>query len=221
MASFNKWQTLESIHSTGIVPVFYHADCVIAQNVLQACYIGGIRVFEFTNRGDFAHEVFAELVKFAKKECPEMILGAGSIVDPSTAALYIQIGANFIVGPCLNTEIAKVCNRRLIPYIPGCGSVSEIGLANEVGCDICKIFPAESVGGTSFVKNIKAPMPWVSLMATGGVEPTEESLSSWGKAGITCVGMGSCLFPKKSIESESWEEITSLCRKAIAYFGKA
>lgn len=215
MARFNKLQTIEAMRSTGMVPVFYHADTEIAQNVLKACYAGGVRVFEFTNRGDFAQEVFAALVKYAAKECPDMILGIGSVVDPGTAAMYLQLGANFVVGPLFNPEISKVCNRRLIPYIPGCGSVSEIGAAQEVGCDVCKIFPAGNVGGPSFVKNVKAPMPWSMLMVTGGVEPTKENLTAWVKAGVTCVGMGSNLFPKEVIAAAEWDKITALCKDAL------
>ena len=220
MARFNKMQVLDAIVSTGMVPVYYNKDVEIAKQVVKACYKGGVRAFEFTNRGDFAHEVFAELIKFATKECPELVLGVGSIVDAGTASLYLQLGANFVVGPLFNPEIAKVCNRRLIPYTPGCGSVSEIGFAQEVGCDLCKIFPAGNVGGPSFVKNIKAPMPWSMIMATGAVEPTEENLSAWFKAGVTCVGMGSKLFPKEMIAAGNWEAISTLCRDALATIKK-
>ncbi len=220
MARFNKMQVLDAIVSTGMVPVYYNKDVEIAKQVVKACYEGGVRAFEFTNRGDFAHEVFAELIKFATKECPELVLGVGSIVDAGTASLYLQLGANFVVGPLFNPEIAKVCNRRLVPYTPGCGSVSEIGFAQEVGCDLCKIFPAGNVGGPSFVKNIKAPMPWSMIMATGAVEPTEENLSAWFKAGVTCVGMGSKLFPKEMIAAGHWEAISTLCRDALATIKK-
>ena len=220
MARFNKMQVLDAIVSTGMVPVYYNKDVEVAKQVVKACYEGGVRAFEFTNRGDFAHEVFAELIKFATKECPELVLGVGSIVDAGTASLYLQLGANFVVGPLFNPEIAKVCNRRLVPYTPGCGSVSEIGFAQEVGCDLCKIFPAGNVGGPSFVKNIKAPMPWSMIMATGAVEPTEENLSAWFKAGVTCVGMGSKLFPKEMIAAGNWEAISTLCRDALATIKK-
>ena len=220
MSRFNKMQVLDAIVSTGMVPVYYNKDVEIAKQVVKACYEGGVRAFEFTNRGDFAHEVFAELIKFATKECPELVLGVGSIVDAGTASLYLQLGANFVVGPLFNPEIAKVCNRRLVPYTPGCGSVSEIGFAQEVGCDLCKIFPAGNVGGPSFVKNIKAPMPWSMIMATGAVEPTEENLSAWFKAGVTCVGMGSKLFPKEMIAAGNWEAISTLCRDALATIKK-
>lgn len=206
---------------TGMVPVFYHPDAAIAQQVVKACYEGGVRAFEFTNRGDFAHEVFEALVNYAAKACPELILGIGSIVDPSTAAFYLQLGANFVVGPCFNAEITKVCNRRLIPYIPGCGSVTEIGYAQEAGCDLCKIFPAGNVGGPSFVKNVMAPMPWTRLMATGAVEPTEENLTAWMKAGAACVGMGSKLFPKEAIAAGDWDQITTLCRFSLESIRKA
>lgn len=220
MARFNKIQTLTTIARTGMVPVYYHKEIEVAKLVVKACYEGGVRAFEFTNRGDFAHEVFAELSKFAAKECPELILGAGSIVDAPTAALYLQLGANFIVGPLFNPDIAKICNRRLVPYTPGCGSVSEIGFAQETGCDLCKIFPAGNVGGPSFVKNIKAPMPWAMIMATGAVEPSEENLSAWFKAGVTCVGMGSKLFPKEAIETKNWKAITQLCSDTLSIINK-
>jgi len=220
MAKFNKIQVLTAMSKTGMVPVFYHKDAEVAKNVVKACYDGGVRTFEFTNRGDFAHEVFGEVVKFAAKECPEMILGIGSIVDPATAALYLQLGANFVVGPLFNPEVAKVCNRRLVPYSPGCGSVSEIGFAQEAGCDLCKVFPAGNVGGPSFVKNVKGPMPWAMLMVTGAVEPTEENLSAWIKAGVTCVGMGSNLFPADVIAAREWDKIADLCRDTLAIIQK-
>ena len=215
MARFSKIETLSAMLSTGIVPVFYHPDAQTARQVVKACYDGGIRAFEFTNRGEFAHEVFAEVSRFAARECPELILGAGSVVDAPTAALYMQLGANFIVGPMFNPEVAKACNRRLVPYTPGCGSVTEIGTAQEAGCDLCKVFPAGSVGGPSFVSNVKAPMPWSLLMATGAVEPTEENLSGWFRAGVACVGMGSKLFPADAVARGDWAQVAERCRSAL------
>lgn len=211
---FSKIQVLTAMTETGIVPVFYHKDIETAKNVLKACYDGGVRAFEFTNRGDFAHEVFGELVKFAAKECPELILGVGSIVDAHTAALYLQQGANFVVGPLFNPEVAKVCNRRCVPYTPGCGSVSEVGFAQEAGCDLCKVFPGD-VLGSAFVKGLKAPMPWSMIMVTGGVKPEEDNLKKWFAAGATCVGMGSNLFPSDVIKNQDWKEITALCKSAL------
>ena len=215
MAKYNKLQVLEAMNSTGMIPVFYHSDIEIAKNVAKACYLGGVKTFEFTNRGEFAHEVFGELSKYIAKACHGLILGVGSIVDAPTASLYIQLGANFIVGPLFNPDVAKVANRRSVPYTPGCGSVSEVGFAQEAGCDLCKIFPGD-VLGPNFVKGLKAPMPWSLLMVTGGVKPEEANLKTWFDAGVTCVGMGSNLFPKEVIASKDWGKITELCENALA-----
>ena len=214
MAKYDKLQVLTTMQETGMVPVFYHADAAVAKLVIKACYDGGVRAFEFTNRGDFAHEVFAEVVKYANKELPGMIVGVGSVVDPATAALYIQLGANFVVGPVFNPAVAPVCNRRLIPYCPGCGSVSEVSAAQEAGCDLCKVFPGD-VLGPAFVKGLRAPMPWSRLMVTGGVKPERANLEAWFKAGVTCVGMGSNLFPKDVIAAGEWSKITELCKNAL------
>ena len=219
MARFDKLQVLKKIGETGMVPVFYHKDPEIAKKVIKACYEGGVRAFEFTNRGDFAHEVFAECVKYAATECPEMAMGVGSVVDASTAALYIQMGACFVVGPLFNPDIVPVCNRRLIPYCPGCGSVSEIGKAQEMGCDLVKVFPGD-VYGPSFVKSVLAPCPWSKIMVTGGVAPTEENLSAWMKAGVYCVGMGSLLFPKDRVAAQDWQYVTDKCREALGYIAQ-
>lgn len=220
MAKFLRTEVYQAMINTGVVPVFYHADAEVAKQVVKACYEGGIRVFEFTNRGDFAQEVFAELIKWANKECPEMMLGIGSIVDAPTAALYIQSGANFVVGPLLNPEIFKVCNRRQIAYLPGCATTTEIGFAQELGAEIVKVFPGGNIGGPSFVKNIKGPMPWSRIMVTGGVEPTEESLSAWFKAGVTCVGIGSNLFPEEVLSNREWVKITEICQKSLSIIAK-
>lgn len=214
MATYSKIQVIQTMKETGMVPVFYHSDAETAKHVLKACYDGGVRAFEFTNRGDFAQEVFGELVKYARKELPGMIVGVGSVVDAPTAAMYIQLGTNFVVGPLFNQEIAHVCNRRLIPYCPGCGTVSEVGAAQEAGCDLCKVFPGD-VLGPAFVKGLRAPMPWSQIMVTGGVKPERENLEAWFKAGVTCVGMGSNLFPKDAVASADWDRITGLCRTAL------
>lgn len=204
------------MQDTGMIPVFYHKDAEICKQVIMACYKGGVRVFEFTNRGDFAHEVFAELNKWAAVSCPDMILGVGSVVDSGTASLYLQLGANFIVSPILDEETARVCNRRKVAWSPGCGSLNDISHAEELGAEIVKIFPGSSVGGAEFVKAVKGPCPWSSIMPTGGVEPTEENLSKWFNAGVCCVGMGSKLFPAAVISSCNWEYITDKCKEVFS-----
>ena len=208
MARFTRTDVIVRIRETGIVPIFYHKDAETCRNVIKACYAGGLRVFEFTNRGDFAHEVFSELNKWAEKEVPDMITGVGSVVDAGTTSLYIQLGANFIVSPILNAEMARVCNRRKILWAPGCGSVSEISYAEELGADIIKIFPGSSVGGPDFIKSVKGPCPWTSLMPTGGVEPTIENLKEWFDAGAPCVGMGSNLITKDIIAKKDWNGLS-------------
>ena len=215
MAKFDKIQVINKIAAAPMVPVFYHKDAAVACAVLKACYEGGVRAFEFTNRGDFAHEVFNEVIKFAARECPEMAVGVGSVVEPGTASLYMQMGACFVVGPLFNPEVAKACNRRQVPYIPGCGTVSEVGAAQEAGCEVCKVFPGD-VLGPKFVKGLMAPMPWSKLMVTGGVEPTEENLSSWFNAGTFAVGMGSKLFPKDKVTAGDWKYVSDKCREALA-----
>lgn len=220
MAKFDKLAVMQKIGETGMVSVFYHSNAETAKKVIKACYDGGVRAFEFTNRGDFAQEVFAECVKFAAKECPELALGIGSVVDAPTAALYIQLGACFVVGPLFNPDIVPVCNRRLVPYCPGCGTVSEIGKAQELGCDLCKLFPGD-VYGPAFVKGMMAPCPWTKLMVTGGVAPTKENLTAWVKAGVYCVGMGSKLFPKEEVAAGNWQYITDKCKEALGYIAEA
>lgn len=215
MAKFDKLSVMQIIGAAPMVPVFYHADAEIAKKVLKACYDGGVRAFEFTNRGDFAQEVFAQVVKFAAVECPDMAVGVGSVVEPGTASLYMQLGACFVVGPLFNPEIAKVCNRRGVPYVPGCGTVSEVGFAMEAGCDLIKVFPGD-VLGPKFVKGLLAPMPWTKLMVTGGVEPNADNLTGWFKAGVYSVGMGSKLFPKDKVAAGDWQYVTDKCAEALA-----
>ncbi len=215
MARYSRIDVVLRIRETGIIPVFYHKDPDVCKGVIKACFEGGISVFEFTNRGDFAHDLFSELNKWAGKELPGMIMGVGSVVDAGTASLYIQLGANFIVSPVLNPEMARVCNRRKILWSPGCGSLTEISYAEELGAEIVKIFPGSSVGGPDFVRAIKGPCPWTSIMPTGGVEPTVENLREWFEAGVTCVGIGSNLITKELIQKKDWDGLAGKVAGAI------
>lgn len=193
---------------TGLVPLFYHNDIDLCKRVLKACYDGGARILEFTNRGDFAHEVFQQLNKYVLQELPGMMLGVGSVTDAGTASLYLQLGANFVVTPILREDIALVCNRRKILWSPGCGSLTEIARAEELGAEIVKVFPGSTLG-PGFVKAIKGPCPWTSIMPTGGVSPDPENLKSWFDAGVTCVGMGSKLITKSVLQSGDFEQLTA------------
>ena len=215
MARFTRIQVAQTMAETGMVPVFYHNDIEVCKAVVKACYDGGVRLFEFTNRGDFATLVFAELNKWTIENCPDMIMGVGSIVDEGTAAMYIALGTNFVVAPLIDEGTAKVCNKRKIAWSPGCGSVSEIGKAHELGAEVVKIFPGQQVGGPEFVKAVKGPMPYASIMPTGGVSPDESNLKKWFDAGVTCVGMGSQLFPKEVLAEKNYSFITNKCVEAL------
>ena len=216
MASKDKLSVLLAMMDQSVIPVFYHPDVELCINVIQACANAGAKCVEFTNRGDFAAHVFYDLAKHFAKADPSVIMGVGSIVDAPTAALFIANGAKFVVGPLLNAEVAKVCNRRGIPFSPGCGSASEISYAQELGCDIIKVFPGSSVGGPGFVKNVLGPMPWTKIMPTGGVEPTEESLRQWFGAGIVACGIGSNMITKAMLDAKDFKGIEENVRRVIA-----
>ncbi len=220
MARFTRIEVALQMKESGVIPVFYHSDLEVCKSVVKACYDGGLRLFEFTNRGDFAHEIFSELNKFIIKEMPGMILGTGSVVDAGTASLYIQLGSNFIVSPVVKEEMALVCNRRKILWSPGCGSLTEISRAEELGAEVVKIFPAPSVGGPEFVKTVRGPQPWTNIMPTGGVNPTEESLRTWFDAGVYCVGMGSNLVTSEIINNKDWKLLTDNVTTLVSLYKK-
>jgi len=215
MAKYSRIEVVLQMKENGIVPVFYNADIAICKQVLKACYDAGLRTFEFTNRGDFAHEVFADLNKYAKAELQGMIMGVGSVLDAGTTSLYLQLGADFIVSPIVNAEMVKACNRRKVAWMPGCGSVTEISYAEELGAEVVKIFPGAQVGGPAFVKGVKGPLPWASIMPTGGVSPTEENLKEWIAAGVHCVGIGSKLFIKNTEGAYDYAAITQTISSAL------
>jgi len=214
MARISRLALYQTIRQVPLVPVFYHPDDEICLGVLSACYRAGVRAFEFTNRGDFAHERFAHLSRICAHEFPDLALGAGTILDGPTAALYLQLGADFIVGPTFNEEIARVCNRRKVAYMPGCATLTEITTAHEWGVEVVKVFPGE-VLGPNFVKSLKGPLPFATAMVTGGVEPNRESLSKWFTAGAIAVGMGSQLFPKDVLANRAFNKIEETVSEVI------
>jgi 2-dehydro-3-deoxyphosphogluconate aldolase/(4S)-4-hydroxy-2-oxoglutarate aldolase len=221
MAKFTSIKVYNTIIEQGLVPVFYNGDFEISKNIVNAIVNGGGKIVEFTNRGDFAYQIFTKLVQFFDQKEPELIFGVGSVIDPYTASLYINNGANFIVGPVLNPKIAKICNRRRIPYSPGCGTPSEISYAEELGCEIIKIFPAGTLGGPNFVKAILAPTPWTKIMPTGGVDITEESINAWFSAGVVAVGIGSKLITKELIATKNWDGIAKNVSNTLDLIKKA
>lgn len=221
MARFTRMETLNAILDCGLVPVFYNPDVKVAKKVVEAVADGGCRIVEMTNRGDRAYVVFQELVAHFEEARPELILGVGSVIDAPTAALYIANGANFVVGPTLCAETARVCNRRKVPYSPGCGSVSEIQAAHDLGAEIVKVFPGGQVGGPAFVKAVLGPCPWTLLMPTGGVEPTEESVSAWIGAGAAALGIGSKLISKDLVAKGDFNAITERVKRTLELIQQA
>ncbi len=215
MAAKDRMAVLTAMMDQSVIPVFYHPDVELCTQVIQACANGGAKCVEFTNRGDFAAQVFLDVTRHFAKVDPSVIMGVGSIVDAPTAGIFIANGAKFVVGPLLNAEVAKVCNRRGIPYSPGCGSATEIGDAQELGCEIIKVFPGSSVGGPDFVKSVMGPMPWTRIMPTGGVDPTEESLRKWFGAGIVACGIGSNLITKKLLDARDFQGIEDSVRRTV------
>lgn len=219
MARYSRIEVATTMKENGMIPLFFHSDIELSKKVLKACYDGGSRLMEFTSRGDFAFEVFGALNKYALAELPGMILGVGSVTDAAAASLYMQLGANFIVTPVLREDIAIACNRRKVLWSPGCGTLTEIAKAEELGCEIVKLFPADTYG-PDFIKGIKGPSPWTSIMPTGGVFPTEESLSSWINAGATCVGLGSQLISKEILDKNDFEGLKNKVSQVLEIIKK-
>ena len=219
MAQYTRIEVASIMKEQGMVPLFYHPNIPLGKKILKACYDGGARLLEFTARGDFAYEVFLELHKYAIKELPGMVMGVGSITDAAAASLFMQMGANFIVTPSLREDIAKVCNRRKVLWSPGCGTLTEINNAEELGCEIVKLFPGATYG-PGFVKAIKGPQPWTSIMPTGGVSTEETNLKGWFDAGVTCVGMGSKLISKAVLEKEDYDGLKIKVKETLALIKK-
>ena len=206
---------LTALEAQGVAPVFYHPDPEVSLAVIRACARGGAKAIEFTNRGDFAVDLFGDIARELQRTDPDIILGIGSVVDAGTASLYLNRGARFVVSPCLVPEVARVCNRRMTAYFPGCGSVTEIGQAHELGCDIVKLFPGASVGGPDFVKAVLGPMPWTKIMPTGGVDPDEASIARWFGSGIVAAGMGSKLITDAAVKAGDWAGIEAQVRRTV------
>jgi 2-dehydro-3-deoxyphosphogluconate aldolase/(4S)-4-hydroxy-2-oxoglutarate aldolase len=221
MARFDRLTVLNTMLEIGVVPVFYNGDLETAIKIIEACAAGGILVAEFTNRGNQAMEVFKDLVNYFGKANPSVILGVGSIADAPTAGIAIAYGANFVVGPLLNADVAKVCNRRKVAYMPGTSSPSEISAAEELGCEIVKVFPGTQVGGPSFIKAVKAPMPWSRLMPTGGVSATEENIKAWINGGAACLGIGSSLVRKDWVAAGEFDKMTETASKVVKWIKEA
>jgi 2-dehydro-3-deoxyphosphogluconate aldolase/(4S)-4-hydroxy-2-oxoglutarate aldolase len=221
MARFHRLDVTKDLLEAGLLPLFYNGDLNTAVELVAACARGGARVVEFTNRGEAAYPVFLELVRHFAKADPFVILGVGSVMDAPTASLYLAAGANFIVGPSLNPEISRLCNRRKVLYIPGCATETEIATAEELGAEFCKIFPADSAGGPKFISAVMAPCPWHRLLPTGGVDATEPSVTEWIKAGAAALGMGSKLVTPALVAARDFDGLAAKTCDCIGWIQKA
>jgi len=215
MKRISKEEINNIIIGIGMVPLFYFGDWGKAVKATKAVYDGGCRVIEFTNRGEMALDVFKKIVELQKNEYPEMVIGVGSIIDALSAVNFIKEGADFIVGPTFDKEVAEICNKKDILYIPGASTPTEIANSYKSGSEIIKIFPASSLGGPGFIKAILGPMPWLKLMVTGGVKADQDEIKKWFEAGVVCVGLGSDLINKSIIEKEKFNIITDKVAKIL------
>jgi 2-dehydro-3-deoxyphosphogluconate aldolase / (4S)-4-hydroxy-2-oxoglutarate aldolase len=217
MARFLRLEVIQTILEAGVLPLFYHGETGTAVELVAACARGGARAVEFTNRGELAYPVLCELIRHFATADPAVILGVGSIQDAPTAALFLAAGANFVVGPGFNPEIARLCNRRKILYMPGCATETEIETAEEAGAEICKIFPGETVGGPAFVKAVMAPCPWHRLLPTGGVDASQASITEWIRAGAAAVGMGGKLVSAATIQAGDFDGLAAKTADCIGW----
>jgi 2-dehydro-3-deoxyphosphogluconate aldolase/(4S)-4-hydroxy-2-oxoglutarate aldolase len=220
MARFARLDVYQAMRQSGLVPLFYHPDAEVGRQVMDACVAGGTQVLEFTNRADRAHDVFVQLMAYAMEAHPSLILGVGTVVDAPTAALYIAAGANFVVSPILNPDVARLCNRRKVAYLPGCATPTEISQAEELGAEIVKVFPGSTVGGPAFVKAVLGPCPWTSMMPSTGVEANQENVRAWIEAGASCLGMGSHLITRTLMDSGNYQAITDNVAKVLGWIAE-
>lgn len=214
MARHARLSVYDRLLTQAVVPLFHHDDRRVARDVVQAIAAGGGGVIEFTNRGVGAHEVFASLEQHCRDELPDVVIGAGSVLDAATAALYLNLGASFIVSPTFDEDVARVCHRRKVAYLPGCMTPTEIAHAESAGCEIIKYFPGDA-DGPAFISAVLGPSPWTSIMPTGGVEPTEASMRPWLEAGAVCLGIGSKLVRRDLVDAARWSELTDLVRATL------
>jgi len=206
---------LQTLSAHPLVPVFYHADASHAKTIVQACYDGGMRVFEFTNRGAAALPVFTELAGYVAQHCPGLALGIGTILTAADTHRFLDAGADFVVQPVMTAEVGEACRQRGVPWVPAGATLTEIYEATQLGADVVKVFPG-NVLGPGFIKAVKGPMPWLNLMVTGGVEPTADSLKTWFGAGVTAVGLGSQLFTGETASPDALRDRVAMLVQLVA-----
>lgn len=220
MAPKGAFTVENAIIQAGLVPLFYQPDPAIVIDAVGACVAGGAQVVEFTDRGPGAHRVFRTAIEVLRQQSVPPVLGVGSIVDPATAALYIANGADFVVGPYFRPDVASVCHRRGIPYIPGAATPWEISQAEAHGATIVKVFPARLLR-PQFIADVLGPSPHSRLIPTGGVPATREGVSEWIRAGAVAVGIGSQLVPSHPTRPVDLATLTERVAEALSWIAEA
>lgn len=208
-----KINPLKIIQEYPVIPVYYNDDVQTCIDVLKSTYAGGIRVFEFTNRGENAVHNFKALLAYRDEHFADMQLGIGTIKTVSQAKTYIELGADFLVSPIVNADLAAVCADTHTFWIPGCMTPTEINLAEELDAPLVKLFPGDTLG-IGFLKAIKPLFPNLKFMPTGGVDVNKENIDSWLDAGVTALGFGSKLFQQPK-DAQNYDWLTERCQLLI------
>ncbi len=210
----DKQAIITTITKQGLLPLFYHTDREVSLEVAKALYKAGVRVIEYTNRGEQALANFKYLVEQRDAVMPGMLLGIGTIKTVTHAQTFIAAGADFIICPAVIKEVAEVVHAANMLWVPGCMTATEITIAEQAGATFVKLFPGNLLG-PSFVSAIKELFPGTSFMPTGGVELDRANIKAWFDAGVKAVGMGSKLISKQILETRNYEQITTLTKQVL------
>jgi 2-dehydro-3-deoxyphosphogluconate aldolase/(4S)-4-hydroxy-2-oxoglutarate aldolase len=215
-----KSQIQDSIIKQGILPLFYNDSSEVTIAITRKLYEAGIRVIEYTNRGEAALDNFKALKELQKEELPELLLGIGTIKSAEQAVQFVDAGADFLISPLVNPGVAAVAAKNDLLWIPGCMTPTEIYNAQQLGAVLIKLFPA-NILGPAFVSAVKELFPGVQMMPTGGVEMSQENISAWFDAGVSAVGMGSKLITKTIIQNQAYNQLYIATLQALQFVQSA
>ena len=210
----NKEAVLNIIIEQGMLPLFYHADKDLSLNIVKTLYDAGVRTLEYTNRGPAALENF-RFLKESTKDLTGFYLGIGTIKTAQEAQDFIDAGADYIVAPTVNEEVANLVNAKGLLWVPGCMTPTEISKAQSLGALLIKLFPA-NILGPGFMGAIKELFAGQKFIPTGGVEIEESNLKTWFKSGVCAVGMGSKMITKEILENGDLKSLRENTVKALA-----
>tara|TARA_B100000886_G_C20410566_1_gene486830 strand:- start:493 stop:1152 length:660 start_codon:yes stop_codon:yes gene_type:complete len=191
---------LNKLKKKPLLPLFFNEDLVVCHNIVDACLANGLEVVEFVDRGASSKKNFS-IIKKSLKTDGNIQFGVGSVKTVEDAIEFIDLGADFIVSPFMDKKVGRLCKKNQVPWVPGCGTLSEMIKAVKYGAELVKLFPG-SVYGPNFISSVLAPCPSLRIMPTGGVTTEIGNIKRWMNAGAYCLGMGSKLFPKELVSSK-------------------